>query len=147
MVGRSGNKDIRHLELHKTPQYVLAHYAMVNTCHFQPFPLRSLVYVRSSGTKVNCNTTTHRTETEQKPSHCCPPLEVLLDLSSILVVEPCGLLVELHVPFIDIVHISLLVEGTTTTELGTLLNPRGEKIWTSLYAPPFSHLTLKCSAK
>ena len=51
-------------------------------------------------------------------------LEVLFDLGSVLVVEPCGLFVELHVPLIDVVHISFLIEGTPTAELGTLLDPR-----------------------
>ena len=50
-------------------------------------------------------------------------LQVLFDLGGVLVVESCSLFVKLHVPLIDVVHVSLLIEGTATTELGTLLDP------------------------
>ena len=55
-------------------------------------------------------------------------LQVLLQLCRVLVVESSSLLVELHVAFVDVVHIFALIERTTSTILGALLNPAGTKL-------------------
>ena len=50
-------------------------------------------------------------------------LKVLFDLGRVLVVVARRLEVELHVPLVDVVHVSLVVELPPATELGTLLYP------------------------
>ena len=51
-----------------------------------------------------------------------PSLQVLLDLRGVLVVVTGRLLVELHVPLVDVINICVLSKWTTATKLGTFFN-------------------------
>ena len=54
-----------------------------------------------------------------------PSLQVLLDLRGVLVVVTGRLLVELHVPLVDVIYIFILSKWTTATKLGTFFNSVG----------------------
>lgn len=56
-------------------------------------------------------------------------LEVLLDLGRVLSVEPLEFLVELHVPFVDEVDVSVLVVHPPPAVLGLLGDPVGRNIF------------------
>ena len=54
---------------------------------------------------------------KQRYSDGCSSLQVLLDLSGVLVVESSSFSVEPHVPVVDVVHILVISVWPTTTEL------------------------------
>ena len=54
-----------------------------------------------------------------------PSLQVLLDLRGVFVVVTGRLLVELHVPLVDVIYIFILSKWTTATKLGTFFNSVG----------------------
>ena len=68
-------------------------------------------------------------------------LQVLFDLRRVLPVEPLCLLVEPHVPLIDVVNVVVFVECSSAAELGTLLNPVRQGV--GIIMLHFDHLSTK----
>lgn len=56
--------------------------------------------------------------------HCCPSLQVLFNLCCVFAVEALSLLVELGVPLVDVVDVSIVVVGPAAAVFGSLLDSR-----------------------
>lgn len=56
--------------------------------------------------------------------HCCPSLQVLFNLCRVFAVEALGLLVELGVPLVDVVDVSIVIVGPAAAVFGSLLDSR-----------------------
>ena len=56
-------------------------------------------------------------------SYCRATFQILLDLGRVFAVESFQLLVELHVPLVDVVDVGVFVDCPTTTVLGSLRYP------------------------
>jgi len=50
-------------------------------------------------------------------------LQILLDLCSVLTIEPLQFLIELHVAFIYVVYVSIVIVHTSSTVLLPFYNP------------------------
>lgn len=57
---------------------------------------------------------------------CSSPFEVFADLLGVLAVIAVQLLVELHVPFVDVGNVRIVMMCPPTAELAPLLNPARE---------------------
>lgn len=64
---------------------------------------------------------------KQRWLNCGSSLQVLFDLGRVLSVETLGFLVELGVPLVDVVDISVVIVGSAPAKLGAFLDPVGRK--------------------
>lgn len=60
-------------------------------------------------------------------SHSCSSLQVLLDLSRVLPVEPLCFLVELGVPLINVVDVGIVIVRTSSAVFVSLFNSGGRR--------------------
>ena len=61
--------------------------------------------------------------TNQQCLDSCATLQVLLDLCSVLAIEPLQFLIELHVAFVYVVYISIVIVHTSSAVFLSFYNP------------------------